>query len=344
MFIPRHRKLPMTDSIYTRATCRRLTCQFAAAAALIFATVLAPALAQIDTVAKFIVPFPAGGAADAMARVLVEKLKDELKQNVVIDNKAGASTRVAAEILKNSLPDGNTVLMTVLDTVVIAPLVYNSLRYDAVKDFAPISEIAAVTYGIAVNANEPHKTLGDYLAAVKADRNKGAMGTTGLGSSLHFLAFDLTKKSGADMTIVPFQGGPAMVTNLLGNQIGSAIDGLGVFVEQHRAKKLRVLAVSGSSRVSQMPEVPTLAESGFPTMTAGSIYALYAPAGTSEAQINRWNLALRKVLAMPEVRTRLQNIGYEPTAGSSPAEVNQLRVKMTEHWAPLVKASGYKSD
>ncbi len=323
-------------------TRRRVTQQIAAAT--LFFGAGFPAMAQTDAVAKFMVPFPAGGAADSMARILVEKLKDELKQTIVIENRAGASTRVAAEALKNATPDGNTVLMTLLDTTVIAPLAYSNLRYDAVKDFAPISEICAVTYGIAVNANEPYKTLAEYLAAAKADRNKASMGTTGLVSSLHFLAYDLSKKSGVDMTIVPFQGGPAMVTNLLGNQVGSAIDGLGVFIEQHRAKKLRVLAVSGAKRVSQMPEVPTFVESGFPTLTAGSNYALYAPAGTPEAQINRWNQAMRKVLAMPDVRSKLQNIAYEPSAGSSPAEVNQLRTKMTEFWSPIVKASGYKGD
>jgi tripartite-type tricarboxylate transporter receptor subunit TctC len=184
--------------------------QFVAAAngALLFAAA-APALAQSDAVAKFMVPFPAGGAADAMARVLVEKLKDELKQTIVIDNKPGASTRVAAEVLKNSPADGNTVLMTLLDTTVIAPLVYTNLRYDSVKDFSPISEIAVVTYALAVNASEPYKTLAEYLTAVKSDRSKGNMGTTGLGSSLHFLAYDLTKKSGTDLNIVPFQGGTA---------------------------------------------------------------------------------------------------------------------------------------
>lgn len=334
----------MTHAIDFPLARRRLSKQIVAVATVFFGATLAPALAQAETTAKFMVPFPAGGAADSMARVLVEKLKDELKQTIVIDNKPGASTRVAAEILKQAPADGNTVLMTLMDTTVIAPLVYSSLRYDAQKDFAPISEIATVTYALAVNASEPYGTLADYLAAAKLDRNKGSMGTTGLGSTLHFLAYDLTKKAGGDMTIVPFQGGPAMVTNLLGNQIGSAIDGLGVFVEHHRTKKLRVLAVSGSRRVSQLPEVPTLAESGFPSMTSGSSYALYAPAGTPETQINRWNLALRKVLAMPEVRARLQTIGYEPLQGSSPAEVSQLRIKMTEHWAPLVKASGYKGD
>lgn len=294
--------------------------------------------------ARFIVPFPAGGAADAMARVLVEKLRGELKQTVIVENRPGASTRVAAEILKQAPPDGNTVLMTLHDTMVIAPLVYSNLRYDPDKDFAPITEVAALNYGLAVSASSPYKTLADYVRAAKADRNVATVGVSGLGSALHFVAFEFTRRSGADLSIVPFQGGPAMVTNLVGNQIGSAVDGLGVFVEQHRANKVRVLAVSGKQRSGQLPDVPTFSEQGYASLVVGSGYALYAPAGTSSAQVSRWNAAMRKVLAMPEVRSRIQNIGYEALAGSTPQEVTLLRKRLAEYWTPIVQTVGFKGD
>lgn len=294
--------------------------------------------------ARFIVPFPAGGAADAMARVLVEKLRDELKQTVIVENRPGASTRVAAEVLKQAAPDGNTVLLTLFDTMVIAPLVYSNLRYDADKDFAPITEVAAVNYGLAVSASSPYRSLADYIKAAKTDRNAATLGVSGLGSVLHFIAFEFTRKAGADISIVPFQGGPAMVTNLVGNQIGSAVDGLGVFVEQHRAHKIRVLAVSGKQRSSQLPDVPTFSEQGYPSLIVGSGYALYAPAGTPPAQVSRWNAAMGKVLAMPDVRSRIQNIGYEPLAGSTPLEVTQLKKRLVEHWAPIVKTVGFRGD
>jgi tripartite-type tricarboxylate transporter receptor subunit TctC len=303
-----------------------------------------PSWALAEAPARFMVPFPAGGAADSMARVLVEKLKEELQQTIVVENRPGASTRVAAEALKQAPADGNTVLMTLLDTMVIAPMVYNNLRYNPSKDFAPITEVATVSYALAVNATDSYRTVHDYVKAASDDTQKASLGTTGLGSTLHFLAYEFSNQSKTDMTIVPFQGGPAMVTNLMGNQIGAAMDGLGVFLEPHRARKLRILAVSGSKRASQLPEVPTFVEAGFPSLTSGSSYALYAPAGTPEAQINRWNKAMRRVLALPEVQARILSIGYEPLPGSSPAEVMQLRQKMAEHWAPIVKASNYKSD
>ena len=302
-----------------------------------------PAWAANET-ARFIVPFPPGGAADVLARVLVDKLKDELRQTVIVDNRPGASTRVAAEVLKNAAPDGNTVLMTLMDTMVIAPLVYSNLRYNPDKDFAPVTSVAEVTYGIAVNASSPYKTLADYLKAAKTDPKAAALGVSGLGSALHFVAYNLARQSKTDLAIIPFQGGPAAVTNLMGNQIGSVVDGIGVFMEHYRAHKLRILGVSTKQRVSQMPDVPTFAEQGFPDLVLDSDYSLYAPAKTPPAQIARWNTAMRKVLALPEVKKQVQTIGYTPLAGSTPEEVVQKRTRVAQHWGPVVKATGYKSD
>jgi tripartite-type tricarboxylate transporter receptor subunit TctC len=303
------------------------------------------ALAQASDTLRFIVPFPAGGAADAMARVIVDKLKDEMKQTVIVENRPGASTRLAAELLKQSPPDGRTVLVTLLDTTVIAPLVYPSLRYDPPKDFAPITMVTGVTYGIAVKADGPYKTLAQFLQAARSRKDQATVGVSGLGSTLHFLAFDFVQQSkAADMAVVPFQGGPAMVNNLLGEQLPAAMDGLGVFVHHHRAHRVRVLAVSGTARAAQLPDVPTFKEQGMPTLAFGSAYALYAPAGTPTARIDEWNRAMRKVLAMPEVKQRVEDIGYEPMEGSTPAEVTAQEARMRAHWAPIVKATGFRGD
>lgn len=265
------------------------------------------------------VPFPAGGAGDSTARVLVEKLKDEMGgQQVIVENKAGASTRLAAEALKQNPADGKAVLITVLDTMVIAPLVYANLRFDPLKDFAPNTSVVDLTYGIAVKGEGPFKTLAQFIDAARADRKNANVGLSGLGSTLHFLAFDFAGNSQSDMQVVPFQGGPAMVTSLLGDQVPAAMAGLGVFVQHHKAGRLRVLAVSGAQRASQLPEVPTFKETGMPKLTFGTAYGLCAPAGTPAAKIDEWNRAMRKVLAREDVRTRLQDTGYQPLAGSTP--------------------------
>ncbi len=291
------------------------------------------------------VPFPAGGAGDSTARVLVEKLKDEMGgQQVIVENKAGASTRLAAEALKQSPADGKAVLITVLDTMVIAPLVYANLRFDPLKDFAPNTSVVDLTYGIAVKGEGPFKTLAQFIDAARADRKNANVGLSGLGSTLHFLAFDFAGNSKSDMQVVPFQGGPAMVTSLLGDQVPAAMAGLGVFVQHHKAGRLRVLAVSGAQRASQLPEVPTFKETGMPKLTFGTAYGLCAPAGTPAAKIDEWNRAMRKVLAREDVRTRLQDTGYQPLAGSTPAEPTAMERAMSAHWAPIIKATGFKGD
>jgi tripartite-type tricarboxylate transporter receptor subunit TctC len=209
---------------------------------------------------------------------MVDKLKDELGVNVLVENKPGASTRLAAEALKQSPPDGKTVLLTVLDTMVVAPLIYKNMRYDANKDFAAITTVTDVTYGIAVKAEGPYKNLGHFIEMAKADKKHAAVGISGLGSTLHFLAFSFAQSTKSDMNIVPYQGCPAMISNLLGEQLPAAMDGLGVIVQQHRTGKVRVLAVSGEKRAVRLPEVPAFKELGMAHLAFGTAYGLHAPA------------------------------------------------------------------
>jgi len=301
-------------------------------------------LAQSNTL-RFIVPFPAGGAADTLGRVLVEKLKEEMKETIIVENRPGASTRVAAELLKESPPDGKTVLLTILDTTSIAPLIYSNMRYDGAKDFAPISMVCDVIWTLAVRADGPYANMQQFIDAARTKKDQAAVGVSGLGGTGHFLAADFARLSKApDMIVVPFQGGPAMVTNMLGGQLPAAIDGLGVFVQQHKAGKLRVLAVAADNRMAQLPEVPTFKELGMPSLTIGTSYALYAKSNSPSAKVDEWNRAMRRVLAMPEVKQRLLDIGYGPLEGTSPAEVTAQEGRMRAYWAPIIKATGFKGD
>lgn len=331
----------------TRTTCahpvaaRRRLCRLLSAGALAFAFTGHAAAADP---ARILVPFPAGGAADFMGRLLAEKLKDELGQQVLVENRPGAGTRLAAETLKQSKPDGATVLLTPLDPMVIAPAIFTKLRYDPATDFTPITDVASLQFGLAVSGASPYKTLADYTQAAKVNRDLATLGISALGTSLHFVAFDFVRQSKADISIVPFQGGPAMVTNVIGGQIPAIMDGMTVFTEHHRAGKLRVLAVSGARRSPDLPDVPTFAESGYPSLVAAATYVLYAPAGTPAAQVTSWNQAMRKVLAMPDVRSRLEKVGYEVSHGSSPAEVKAHASRTAERWLPVIKASGFKGD
>ena len=297
-----------------------------------------------DATARILVPFPPGGAADLMARILAEKLKDDLGRQVLIENKPGAGTRLAAETLKQSAPDGATVLMTTVEPLVIAPMVYRNLKFNPATDFLPISEIASLEFAVVVSAASPWRTLGSYLQAVKAKPELALIGITSPGTTAHFFAFDFVSTTQIDAQLVPFQGGPALVTNVVGGQIPAVVDATTVFAEQHRAGKLRILAVSSAKRLPDLNEVPTFAESGFPTLVAGATYVLYAPKGTPDAQIQKWNQALRKALAMPDVRAKLEKVGYEVSSGSSPEQVVAKTRTITERLAPIVTASGFKGD
>lgn len=302
-----------------------------------------PALAA-EAPARILVPFPPGGAADLMARILAEKLKDDLGRQVLVENKPGAGTRLAAETLKQAAPDGATVLMTSVEPLLIAPMVYRSLRFNPSTDFMPISEVASFEFALVVSGNSPYTTLAQYLQAVKADRSLALIGITSPGTTAHFFAYDFSATTKIDAQLVPFQGGPALVTNVVGGQVPAVIDATTVFAEHHRGKKLRILAVSSAKRLSDLPEVPTFAESGFPSLVGGGTYMLLAPKGTPDAQIQKWNQALRKALAVPDVRAKLEKVGYEVSHGSSPEQAAARMRAISERLAPVVKASGFKGD
>ena len=303
-----------------------------------------PAAVQAQTVNRIIVPFPAGGPADFRGRLLAEKLKDELGRTVMIDNRPGAGTRLAAEVLKNAPADGATVLLAPVDPMFIGPAIYANMRFNPATDFKPITDVTGVQFGIAVSAASPIKTLAQFVQTAKANPDHGSIGITTVGSLLHFLAMDFVAVSRSGSTLVPYRGGAPMVTELLGGQVSSGMDATTTLTEYHRAGKLRVLAVAGDKRADSLPDVPTFAEAGYPTLVASSRYVLYAHANMAPATIAQWNQAVRKVLAMPDVRDKLGRVGYDLLPGASSEDVVRYTDALAARWLPVIKASGYKGD
>ncbi|AOY94952.1 ABC transporter substrate-binding protein [Cupriavidus sp. USMAA2-4] len=297
-----------------------------------------------QSVARIIVPFPPGGPADFMGRLLAEKLKDTLGRTVLVDNRPGAGTRVAAEALKHAPADGGTVLLTPVDTMVIAPLIYSNLRYQPATDFTAITDVAGVQFGLAVPADAPYKTLAQFVQAARAEPKAHSIGISTVGTLLHFLATEFVARARTGSTIVPYRGGSPLVTEVLGKQIAAGMDATTTFVEYHRAGKLRVLAVAGERRADALPAVPTFAEAGYPELVAASRYLLYAPAATPPAVLGQWQQSVRKALAMGDVRDKLERTGYDLLAGSSPEEVARYVSGVSERWGPVIKASGFKGD
>ena len=293
---------------------------------------------------RLIVPFPPGGPADFMGRLLSEKLKDELGRPVMVDNRPGAGTRLAAEVLKNSPADGTTMLLAPVDPMFIGPAIYANMRFNPATDFKPVTDVSGIQFGLAVSAASPVKTLAQFVQAAKANPDQGSIGITTVGSLLHFLAMDFVALSRSGATLVPYRGGAAMVTELIGGQVASGMDATTTLTEYHRAGKLRVLAVAGDKRADGLPDVPTFAESGYPTLVASSRYVLYAHANTAPATLAQWNRAVRKVLAMPDVREKLGRVGYDLLPGASSEEVVRYTDALAARWLPVIKASGYKGD
>ncbi len=299
--------------------------------------------AQVDKPVKLLVGFAPGASTDTAARLLAERMKDELKQPVTVDNKPGAAGRIAAEMLKNAPADGSTILITPIVVPVLAPLVFSRLSYDPVVDFAPVAHVANFQFALSVNAAHPARNLQELVAWFKANPTQANYGTPAPGSLPHFFGVMLARDAGLDLVHVPYNGGGPLMTALVGNQVSSGIDTLVDQIELQRSGKIRLLATSAAQRSPLLPEVPTFAEAGLKGMEGTAWFAVYAPAKTPEATVRQLNAAINKALAVPELRERFGKLGLEPTGGS-PADLSAAMKRDTERWAPVVKASGLRAD
>ena len=318
---------------------RRHIAAFAMAAALAAQSTLA----QSDRPLKILIGVPPGGSLDAVARALADKMKDELKRPVIVESKPGAGTRLAAGLLKNAPPDGDTVMIAPIVVPVLAPLTFSKLNYNPSTDFAPIVHVANFHFGLAVPAEAPYKTLAEFLAWMKANRAKANFGMPAAGSLPHFFGLMVGKEAGVDIVPVPFQGGAPLLTALAGNQVASGIDVLGEQLELAKAGKIRILASSGDKRSKLAPDVPTFKELGFANIQAQGWFAMYAPARTPPALLAAINAAANKAMGMPDVMERYSKLLLE-TGGGSGADLQKLQEAETQRWAPIIKASGFKAD
>lgn len=301
------------------------------------------ASAQSDRPLKILIGVPPGGSLDAVARLLADKMKDELKRPVIVESKPGAGTRLAAELLKNAPADGDTVMIAPIVVPVLAPLTFSKLNYNPATDFAPVVHVANFHFGLAVPAEAPYKTFAEFLAWLKANPGKANFGMPAAGSLPHFFGLMVGKEANVDIVPVPFQGGAPLLTALAGNQIASGIDVLGEQLELAKAGKIRILASSGDKRSKLAPDVPTFKELGFTNIQAQGWYAMYAPARTPAAALAAINAAVNKAMGLPDVMERYSKLLLE-TGGGSGADLQKLQESETQRWAPIIKASGFKAD
>ena len=292
---------------------------------------------------RIVVPFPAGGTTDILARAVAQKLTETMGQTVVVDNRPGAGGNIGAELVAKSPPDGYTLLMGTVGTHAINASLYAKMPYDHVRDFAPVILVAGVPNVLVVNPSVPANNVQELIAYIKANPGKVNFASSGSGTSIH-LAGELFKTmAGVSMTHVPYKGSAPAVTDLLGGQVQLMFDNLPSALPQIKAGKLRALAVTSAQRASALPDVPTVAEAGLPGFDATSWFGLLAPAGTPKDVVAKLNAEVAKWLASPEAREKLASQGAI-AAGQSPEDFTRHIAAETAKWQKVVKESGAKVD
>jgi tripartite-type tricarboxylate transporter receptor subunit TctC len=335
--LPRPARAP-----FARAASGIAKCAMAALATCL--TLALPAAhAQGDKPIRIIVGYPAGGTTDLTARLIGDKLRETLKQSVVVENKPGAGGRLAIDYARSQPADGSTLVLGNSAVMTIAPLVYRKLNYDAVRDFVPVAQTANFQLALAVGPAVPAKTLQEYIGWLRANPQQNTFGSPALGSIPHFFGLLFGKQVGVDMLHVPFNGSAPELTALIGGQVPAAVDTLADLAEMHRTGKIRVLASSGTQRSSALPEVPTFAELGHKDIVGIGRNGLFVPAGTPAAAIARLNAAVVKAIQDPELRARFVKMGLEPQSGT-PEQFAKVLAQDRAQWGPVVKASGYTGD
>lgn len=301
------------------------------------------ALAQTDKPLRVIVGWPAGVSIDVVSRIVGDKLKDELKRPVIIDNRPGAGGRLAAELLKAAPPDGNTVMITPIVVPVLAPMVFSKLPYNAETDFTPIVRVCDFSFGLAVGPQVPAKNLKEYVAWLKANPQRANFGSPAPGSLPHFFGEMIGASLGVNMVHVPFNGGAALQTAVLGGHAPAGIDVVMEWQQNAKAGKVTMLATSGTTRSRVMPDVPTFKEQGYPDIIGQGWFAMYAPAKVHAEQVEVINRAVNKVLAMAEVKERFAALGLDAGGGSA-ADLARTMHEDAKHWGPIVKKTGFRAD
>jgi len=292
---------------------------------------------------RIVVPFPAGGTTDVLARAAAQKLAETLGQPAVVDNRPGAGGNIGAELVAKSAPDGYTLLMGTVGTHAINPGLYPKLPYDHVKDFAPVILVAGVPNVLVINPALPVNSVPELIAYAKANPGKLNFASSGNGTSIHLSAELFKTMAGVQMTHVPYKGSAPALQDLVGGQVQLMFDNLPSSLALIKGGKLKALAVTSGARAAALPDVPTLAESGLPGFEASSWFGLLAPTGTPSSVIAKLNGEIAKWLATPEAKEKLLAQGAN-AAGGTAEEFAQFIAAETAKWQKVVKESGAKVD
>ncbi|AVT07330.1 twin-arginine translocation pathway signal [Paracidovorax avenae] len=326
---------------------RRLILRGAAGLAATATLLAAPALAQPgqwpDKPVKLVLPYPPGGNVDGAARIISEQLQARLGQPFIVDNRPGAGGLIAGEAVAKSAPDGYTFFMGANGPILFSPLIFRRNAYDWKKDFVPVGSVSFTPLVLQVHPSTPYRTLADLLAAARTGGGNITMASPGAGTTNHLVSEYLQRESGAKWLTVHYKGNAPATTDLLGGQVQFNFDQISVAQPFIQAGRTRALAVTSRERLPQLPDVPTLRESGFADFSAETFTGVLAPRGTPQAVVDRLSEALRAVLAEPAVQEKFRVLGSE-ARGSTPRQFTQYLTQEDQRWTPIIRQTGITAE
>ena len=321
----------------------KVFCKVLAVAAAALAPALGAAQSYPDRPIRVIVPVPAGGTPDVVARMVQPGLSNLLGQQLVIDNRGGAGGLIGAELAAKAVPDGYTLFFSSPGSLTILPHLQKQVAYDTLRDFAPISLVAIGPFLLITHPSLPVKTVKELLALAKSEPGKLNYASAGNGAANH-LAMELFKSmAGINITHLPYKGAPQAVTDLIGGSVNLMFNSIPPVLQHIKSGRLKLLGVSSSKRSPQLPDVPTVSEAGVPGYESITWFGLLAPAKTPKSIVARLNEIVAKVVRAPEMKSQLEIQGYDPV-GSSAAEFSAFIRAESEKYAKVVKVSGAKVD
>lgn len=313
-----------------------MSCLFAAAVTVLAAQ---PAMAAYpERPIKLIVPFPAGGTTDSVARFIAQELSNKLSQQVVVDYKAGAATIIGAEHTAKAEPDGYTLMLGTATTFTVNPILYPDLSYDPIKSFTPIGIVGTTSLALLANKTEPANDLKTLLDEIRKVPGEYSYGSHGNGTTVHFAAEMLWSSAKVDVVHIPFKGAAPALTNLMGGQIPISFDAVPAAATALKSGRIKAIAVTGPERSPALPDVPTVAESGFPGFAMQSWFALVAPKGLPEQVQATLENALESAMSEPSLVEKLTNAGLEPKFESSADYVTRVKADIAK-LEPIAKAN-----
>ena len=310
----------------------------------ILGTAGAPALAQTYPTkpVRIVVPFPPGGPADFLARMLSEKLGDRLGQSVLVENHGGAAGNIGAELVARAPADGHVLLLNA-SSHVINGILYSKLPYDPIKDFTPITQVASYNHMLVVHPSVQAKTLKEFVALAKARPGYLSVGNSGVGTPGHLAAELFKTTAGVEYVHVSYKGSAPATTDLLGGQVQAMFNNPVNTLPYTSAGKMRAIAVTGKQRLAVAPDVPTVDESGYPGFEAGTWFGLFGPAQMPAAAVNRMYEEVARALRLPDVRQKLAAQAWD-SIGNTPAEFAAVIRSDHESWTKVIKSAGIRAE